>query len=278
LGVGTIVAVGPKSNFRVGTKVQGGLGAQTLAKLAPGPMGPMAVLPLPFVPLRFWLGLLGLTTGLTAWVGIFRVAKRPRRGETVVVSAAAGATGSIAAQLAKSTGARVIGVAGGPSKCDFLTSKLQLDAAVDYKASHQTLDEQLESLAPGGVDFFFDCTGGDILDAVLRRINAKGRIVICGAASQYSGNLNKGKVQGPSEYLKLAERGATMTGYNVVNYMSSLPIAILSLLWASFRKRVVMHEHIEKGIDKFAGAMEKMFTGGHMGKLFVDLSEKDKQN
>merc|ERR1712039_800837 len=101
--------------------------------------GPTRVLPLPFVPLRLWLGLLGLTTGLTAWVGIFRVAKKPARGQTVVVSAASGATGSIAAQLAKSTGARVIGVAGGSTKCSFLTATLKLDGAIDYKSSEQTL-------------------------------------------------------------------------------------------------------------------------------------------
>lgn len=271
MGMGVVAFAGPKSKLKVGSRVLGSLGAQTWSKLTPGPMGPMGVLPLPFVPPRLWLGLLGLTTGLTAWVGIFRVAKAPRRGETVVVSAAAGATGSIAVQLAKSTGARVIGVAGGPAKHAFLTSTLKLDGAVDYKSSEKTIDEQLAALTPDGIDFFFDCAGGDILDAVLRRVNAKGRIIICGAASQYSGNLNKGKVQGPSEYLKLAERGVTMVGYNVMQYMSSLPIAILSLLWAWFRNRVVVHEQVEVGIKAFPLAMEKMFTGGHMGRLLVDL-------
>lgn len=272
MGMGMVIAVGPKSKLKVGNRVVGSLGAQTISKLTPGPMGPMKIMQLPFVPLRLWLGLLSLTTGLTAWVGIFRVAKAPRRGDTVVVSAAAGATGSIAAQLAKSTGARVIGVAGGEAKHKFLTSTLKLDAAIDYKSSTKTIDEQLEALAPNGVDFFFDCAGGDILNAVLRKINAKGRIVICGAASQYSGNLNHGKVQGPSEYLKLAERGATMSGYNVMQYMSSLPIALISLLWAWYRNRVVMHEHVEKGIKSFPGAMEKMFNGGHTGKLLVEVS------
>jgi len=275
MGMGTVVAAGKKAKLRVGGRVMGALGAQTVSKVVPGPMGPMPVLSLPFVPPRLWLGLLSLTTGLTAWVGIFRVAAPPRRGQTVIVSAAAGATGSIAAQLAKTTGAHVIGVAGGEAKVKFLTETMKLDGAVDYKSSERTLDEQLDTVAPNGVDFFFDCAGGDILDAVLRRINAKGRIIICGAASQYNGNLNVGKVQGPNEYLKLAERGATMVGYNVMQYMWSLPIAIPSLLWAWVRDRVKMHEHVEMGIGSFAGAMEKMFTGGHTGKLLVNVDSSD---
>jgi len=189
------------------------------------------------------------------------------------VSAASGATGSIAAQLAKSTGARVIGVAGGPVKHKFLTDTLGLDGAVDYKSKDHSVDEQLKACAPEGVDFFFDCAGGDILDTVLRQIRPKGRIIICGAASQYSGNLNHGKVQGPSEYLKLAEIGATMKGFNVMQYMSSLPWAIACMIFKWGRGRVVNHEHIEKGIDQFAPAMEKMFTGGHVGKLLVEVSE-----
>merc|ERR1719223_1170003 len=123
-------------------------------------MGPMRVMQLPSVPNRLWLSVLGLP-GLTAWVGIFRVLPRPRPGETVVVSAATGATGSIAAQLAKSCGARVIGVAGGPVKHKFLMDKLGLDGAVDYKSKEHSLDEQLKALAPKGVDFFFDCAGGE---------------------------------------------------------------------------------------------------------------------
>jgi len=275
MGMGSVIAAGPRAKLAVGSRVIGSLGAQTVARLTPGPEGPMKLPPLPFVPPRLFLGVLGLTTGLTAWVGIFRVARAPRRGETVVVSAAAGATGSIAAQLAKSTGARVIGVAGGAAKHAFLTSTLGLDGAVDYKSEEKSLDEQLAALAPNGVDFFFDCAGGAILDAVLRRINAKGRVVICGAASQYSGNLNQNKVQGPSEYLKLSERGATMSGYNVMQYMSSIPIAMLSLLWSWYRGYVVMHEQVEKGIKSFPSALEKMFTGGHVGKLLVDVSGDD---
>jgi len=271
MGIGTVVAGGPKSKYAAGTWVLGMFGAQTVCKMVPDAMGPTKMLPLPGVPKKASLGLLGITTGLTAWIGVFRVLPQPRRGETVVVSAAAGATGSLAAQLCKLTGARVIGVAGGPKKCSFLTDTLKLDGAVDYKSSEKTMGEQLDALAPDGIDFFFDNAGGDILDAVLLRLNQRSRVVICGAASQYSGNLHHGKVQGPSEYLKLAERNSTMKGFVVTDYMCSLPRAIQSLLWQNYRGRVLMHEQVEKGIGAFAPAMEKMFTGGHIGKLLVDV-------
>jgi NADPH-dependent curcumin reductase CurA len=273
-GIGVVIAAGPSAKFKIGQRVVGPLGAQEFSRLTPHPMI-MPLLSLPFVPNRLWLSLLGLTTGITAWVGMFRVLPRPRKGETVVVSAATGATGSIAAQLAKSTGARVIGVAGGPAKSKFLTDTLCLDGAVDYKSKEHSLDEQLKALAPKGVDFFFDCAGGDILDTVLRQIRPKGRVVICGAASQYSGNLHGRGVQGPSEYLKLAEIGATMKGYVVTQYLPFLakPWAMLCMIFKWARGHVVNHEQLEKGIYQFAIAMEKMFTGGHMGKLLVDVSE-----
>jgi len=273
MGMGVIIAAGPTSRLKVGSRVWGPLGAQELARVTPTPFGPKKVPQLPLVPNRLWTSLLALTTGLTAWVGIFRVLPRPRRGETVVVSAASGATGSIAAQLAKSTGARVIGVAGGPAKHRFLTQELGLDGAIDYKSSERSVDEQLKACAPDGVDFFFDCAGGDVLDAVLKQIRPKGRIVICGAASQYSGNVNVGKVQGPSQYLKLAEIGATMKGFNVMQYASSHRWAVVCMIWKWFRGHVVNHEHVEKGIGQFASALEKMFTGGHTGKLLVALDE-----
>ena len=132
---------------------------------------------------------------------------------------------------------------------------------------------QLDRHAPDGVDFFVDCVGGATLDAVLERIRPKGRVVICGAVSQYSGNLNVGRVEGPSSYLKLAERGASMTGYNVMQYMWKVPAAIGHMLWLRARGLVTMHEHVEKGIGKFPEALEKLFGGGHMGKLILDLKD-----
>lgn len=249
------------------------LGAASIVKLSkeqaamakPVPAWP-GVLPTCF------LGLLGFNSGLPAWVGIYSVTTPPRRGEVVVVSGASGATGSLAAQLAKHTGAKVIGIAGGEAKTRYLLDELGLDGAIDYK-SEQTVGAQLDALSPDGVDFYFDTVGGGMLDAVLQRIRTSGRVVICGATSQYNGNLNVGKVQGPSQYLKLAERGASMVGFNVLRgFSSKVPFAMIHLLWLKFRKKIFIREQIEPGIASFAPAMIKMFTGGHRGKLLVDVA------
>lgn len=165
-------------------------------------------------------------------------------------------------------------MAGGAAKCAYLTDDLKLHGAVDYKSTAQTVDDQLAALCPHGVDFFYDNAGGAVLDSVLRQINGGGRVVICGAASQYNGHLNKGKVQGPSEYLKLAEKGASMTGFNVMQYMPSVALAVPALLWHHARGTVVLREQVETGVESFPKAMEHMFTGGHIGRLLVDVRER----
>jgi hypothetical protein len=272
LGYGIVVASANKK-LTIGSRVTGMLGACSYSKLPQkeaDELMPMAAIP--GVETRTWLGLLGFTSGLTAWVGMHSVAKAPRKGEVAVVSGASGATGSIAAQLAKINGAAVIGIAGGETKKQYLLKTLGLDGAVDYKDPKKTVGEQLDALCPEGIDYFFDTVGGEILDDVLWRIRKNGRIVICGASSQYNGNLNVGTVRGPSNYLKLSERGAVMVGYNVMNYFSRIPLAIIHLLWLRWRKKIFMTEQIESGVAAFVPAMIKMFTGGHMGKLLVDVA------
>ena len=274
LGVGKVLAVGEGvGDLKEGMEVVGMLGCQRISCVDAEQV--QATPPLPAgLSSGSHLGLLGLTTGLTAWAGVFAVARPPVEGETVVISAAAGAVGTIASQLAKSTGARVIGVAGGPDKCDFLTSTLGLDAAIDYKAEREggkSFGAQLDELAPEGVDFFFDNVGGSILDDVLLRIRPKGRVALCGAVSQYSGNLDKGEVRGPSNYLKLAERGASMAGFNVLQHVERFPEAVQHLGKLFQEEKIVNHEQIEQGLELWPAAMEKMFHGGHMGKLLVQV-------
>ena len=297
LGYGRVIAsANPK--FKIGKRVSGMLGARSVARLnLEQSAGLFPFLSLPRVKPTTMMGLLGITSGLTAHVGIHSVTKPPRRGQTVLVSGASGATGSVAAQLAKLTGAKVVGVAGGVRKAAYLLDELKLDGAVDYKDGATTLGAQLDRLVrrvprssprcprplttcpcipsaqcPDGIDFYFDTVGGELLDEVLKRIRKNGRVVVCGASSQYNGNLNKGLVRGPSEYLKLAERGAQMIGYNVMFYLHRVPLAMLHILWLMFRKKLFMTEQIESGIRSFAPAMVKMFTGGHIGKLLVDVS------
>lgn len=272
LGYGRIVASANPKRPR-GMRVTGMLGAQSVVRMdSEKAQGLFPMLSLPYVKDSHSLGLLGLTAGLTAWMGIHAVTKAPRRGDVVVVTGAAGATGSVAAQLAKLTGARVIGVAGGRRKVDYLRETLGLDGAVDYKDGEASVSEQLGRLCPDGVDFLFDTVGGEILDDVLRIIRRGARVVVCGASSQYNGNLNHGKVRGPSEYLKLAEREATMVGYTVLAHLRRVPFAIVHMLWLMLRKKIFLTEQIEPGIESFGGAMVKMFTGGHIGKLLVEVN------
>lgn len=270
IGYGKVIAAGPKAGHKVGTVVSGMMGAQTHARIKAG--GAFRHITFPFMTPTASLGLMGLTTGLTAYTGVFYVTRRPKRGETVVVTGAAGAVGSVAAQLAKAAGARVIGVAGGPKKCQYLTDELKLDGAIDYKNSERSLEEQISVACPNGIDFLYDNVGGTILDQLLAKINPGGRVVICGAISQYSGRLNKGKVEGPSNYLKLAERGAEMKGFNVMQYMMKVPLALCGMFYYHIRGKVRMTEHIEVGIQSFPHALAKMFSGGHIGKMLVKIS------
>jgi hypothetical protein len=270
IGYGKVVAAGPQSKHKVGSIVAGMMGAQTHAKMQSS--AAFKAMKLPFMTMTDSLGLMGITTGLTAYTGMFYVCNRPKKGETVVVTGAAGAVGSIAAQLAKSTGARVIGIAGGHTKNLYLLDELSLDGAICYKRTDKSLEDQLDEICPSGIDFIYDNVGGSILDTLLAKINPGCRVVICGAISQYSGNLNKGKVQGPSNYLKLVEQGAQMKGFNVMQYMYKIPLAMIGMFYLYMRGKVKMTEHVEKGIQSFPHALNKMFTGRHIGKMLVDVT------
>eukprot|EP00560_Eucampia_antarctica_P006976 CAMPEP_0197829052 /NCGR_PEP_ID=MMETSP1437-20131217/5527_1 /TAXON_ID=49252 ORGANISM="Eucampia antarctica, Strain CCMP1452" /NCGR_SAMPLE_ID=MMETSP1437 /ASSEMBLY_ACC=CAM_ASM_001096 /LENGTH=372 /DNA_ID=CAMNT_0043430529 /DNA_START=37 /DNA_END=1155 /DNA_ORIENTATION=+ len=271
LGYGKIIK--GNNSFQEGTIVMGLLGATkyTISESD----GLTAVKRIPRTKPTETLGLLGIS-GITAYIGMFvSPSKCPQKGETVIVSAAAGGVGSIAVQMAKLCGARVIGVAGGPKKKEFLMDKLNCDGVVDYKCSEKSIGEQLDELCPDGIDFFFDNVGGDLLDEVLQRINLYSRIVICGAISHYdSGNINdKSLIKGPSHYIKLAEKSSSMSGFNMMHYPKYFMSAIRYLIWNYFRGHIVSHEHIEKKIDSFGKCLEMLFAGGHCGRLIVDLKE-----
>jgi len=278
LGYGTVVAAGDDAKKHVGKRVMGMCKAQTHAVGTMGMEGFMPCMGFPGVPETASLGLLSVATGVASYVGCFKVLAPPRGGETALVSAAGGAVGSIAVQLLKTTGARVVGVAGGPKKCAFVTERLGADAAVDYKSP--TFADDLDAACPDGIDFFLDNAGGDTLRVALDRINMRSRVVVCGAASQYSGNLNTGRddkgqggaVVGPSSYLKLSEKSSTMAGFNVMHYFSSIPLALFNLCWYHWRGKVVVHEQIEEGLDAFPGALVRLFSGGHCGKLLVRVA------
>jgi NADPH-dependent curcumin reductase CurA len=261
-GVGRVIE-SKADAFSVGDAVRGGLCAQTIATM-PGNM--LERVDDSLGPLSLHLGALGGSTGVTAWIGVRDVAK-PGPGDDFVVSAAAGAVGSIAGQIAKLDGARVIGIAGGPDKCAHLVDTLGFDEAIDYK--NDDVNARLRELCPDGVNVFYDNVGGPILDAVLDNIAMRSRVVICGAVSQYDDMDN---VTGPSMYLRLAERQSTMEGFAYFHFPESIEPAKAELArWIS-DGTIVMPEDILDGIDRYPEALQFMFDGRNVGKLLVKAS------
>ncbi len=187
-----------------------------------------------------------------------------QQGDTVVVSAAAGAVGSVACEIARLRGARVIGTAGGPDKVRYLVEELGCEAAIDYK--NEDVAARLAELAPKGVNVFFDNVGGELLDTVLDNIAPQARVVICGAISQYQ---HLSEVRGPSLYLRLAERNASMRGFTVDFHSAVFPEAEAELTQWLTSSQLHMREHIVEGVEHFPEALLMLFTGGHTGKLIV---------
>ena len=260
-GVGQVVE-SKSDKLAVGDWVYGILSAQTHALVPDAAV--TKVEPEEGIEPSAFVGPLGITTGLTAWVGLVMVGE-VSEGDTVVVSGAAGAVGSVVVQLAKARGAKVIGIAGGAEKCAYLTDKLGADAAVDYKNSD--VAEQLAKAAPDGVDVFFDNVGGELLDIVLDNLAPAGaRVAICGAISQYQ---HLEDVRGPKLYLRLAERNAMMKGFVVSHYASEFHRAAAEISELMRSGKLTLPEHVVDGIDRFPEALFMLFNGGHHGNLVV---------
>ncbi len=257
--VGHIIA-SEHPGFAIGEHVYGAFGVQEYA-LSDG-AGVMKVDP-SLAPLPCYLGTLGMT-GMTAYFGLFDVAHL-QEGDTVVVSGAAGAVGSVAGQIAKIKDARVIGIAGGEEKCRWLVDELGFDAAIDYKT--EDVRRALREAAPDGVDVYFDNVGGEILDAVLTRLARGARIVICGAVSQY--NATEG-VRGPSNYLSLLVARASMTGMVVFDYAPRFGAAAAEIAgWMREGRLISREEVVEGGVSAFPDALLKLFAGENIGKLVL---------
>jgi NADPH-dependent curcumin reductase CurA len=209
------------------------------------------------------LGVLGLN-GVTAYFGLLDVGKL-QEGDVVVVSGAAGATGSAAGQIAKLKGAaKVIGIAGGPEKCAWIVDELGFDAAIDYKG--EDVAARLRELCPEGIDLYFDNVGGAILDACLARLAMRGRIVLCGAISAYNENE---RAFGPSNYTALIIRRGRMEGFIVLDYFGRLGEAQAELAgWLSGGK-LKAAEHVVEGLEHAPDALNLLFTGGNTGKVVV---------
>ncbi len=216
-------------------------------------------------PLPRFLGALGMP-GMTAYFGLLEVG-RPEEGETVVVSAAAGAVGAVAGQIAKLKGCRVVGIAGGEEKCRYVSEELGFDAAVDYKAGN--VGAALAEACPDGVDVYFDNVGGEILDAALALLNRHARVAICGAISQYN---NTGPFRGPSNYMSLLVNHASMTGFVVTEYVGRYREAATEMAGWIAEGKVKAREDVVEGIETFPETLLMLYSGANNGKLVLAVA------
>jgi len=251
-------------NFKVGDAVTGWGGVQQYiattgqgfykvdTKLAPAPM---------------YIGTLGMP-GMTAYFGILEVGKI-KEGETVLVSGAAGAVGSVVGQIAKIKGCTVIGTAGGPEKCKYVVEQLGFDACIDYK--NDNVYKALKKQCPKGIDIYFDNVGGEILDIALTQIRRGARIPICGAISQYN---NPQDIRGPKNYLSLLVNRAMMKGLVVFDWADQYEAAAKQMGQWMYEGKLKSREDVYEGIENFHTTYQRLFTGQKMGKLVLKVGEE----
>ncbi|MGF7125086.1 NADP-dependent oxidoreductase [Rhodococcus sp. BE178] len=219
------------------------------------------------LPLSSFLSILG-TTGITAYFGVKDIC-RPQPDQTIVVSAAAGAVGSIAGQIAKMQGSRVIGIAGGPEKCSWLVDELGFDGAIDYK--NEDVGSALDRLCPSGIDMSFENVGGAIMNDVFSRLNTHGRMALCGLISGYN---DEGPLAGPTDFGRILMHRLTVRGFLVSDYFSRLDEAVSDLASWIGEGRIVWKDHIVDGLEVAPKALNRLFRGEHNGKLIVRISEE----
>jgi NADPH-dependent curcumin reductase CurA len=264
LGLGQVVA-SKHDGYREGQLVQGLVGWQEWVVTSDAaPLLP--VTEMPGVSPSMYLGALGMT-GLTAWVGLQDIG-RPQPGETLLVSAAAGAVGSVAAQIGKIKGARVVGIAGGPEKCALLTDRLGLDAAVD----HRTDDwyDALVEATPDGIDIDFENVGGAIMDAAIARINIRGRVILCGLISGYN---DAEPPPGPRSFSNLLVQRAKVEGFIILDHLHRIGEAGPELAGWIAEGRLQPLETVVEGFEQLPTAINMLFDGANVGKLVVRVAD-----
>jgi NADPH-dependent curcumin reductase CurA len=261
LALGQVVA-SRNPNFAVGKHVSGTFGVQEYF-ISEG-KGLIEVDPR-VAPLPTFLNVLGMT-GMTAYFGLLETGQ-PQPGDTVVVSGAAGAVGTVVGQIAKIKGCRAVGIAGGADKCRYLVTALGFDAAIDYKS--EVVTEALRKACPQGINIYFDNVGGDILEAALANLARGARVVICGAISQY---CNTGPVQGPRNYLSLLVNRATMKGMLVFDYADRYAQAGREMAGWMAAGKLKSREDIVEGLETFPDTFLKLFKGENLGKLILKVA------
>ena len=250
------------SNFKVGDAVQGLFGAQTHAISNGDRVVKVDTL---IAPLERWVGGLGMP-GWTAYFGLLEVGQ-PKPGETVVVSAASGAVGSIVGQIAKIKGCRAVGIAGGPEKCRYVVQELGFDACVDYKSGH--LAASLKAACPNGIDVNFENVGGDILDTVLLQMNTFGRIAVCGLISAYTATSMP---EGPKNLRCILTQRMKMQGLIVFDWEKRIPEAIAALgAWHKEGRLKIREDVRTGGLEAFVDTLNLLYTSGNNGKLVLKV-------
>jgi NADPH-dependent curcumin reductase CurA len=267
-GIGRVVA-SKSPKFAVGDFVSGSTGVQEYwTGAADDKTAAFYKVDPKAAPLPKYLNALGMP-GMTAYFGLLEVGQ-PKAGETVVVSGAAGAVGQTVGQVARQRGCRVVGIAGGREKCDFVVNELGFDACIDYKSG--SVKDGLKQHCPKGVDVYFDNVGGDILDAVLTRINRKARIVICGAISQYN---NTTPVKGPANYLSLLVNRARMEGIVVFDWADRYPEGAAQMAQWMKEGNFKTREDIVDGLENFPQTLLMLFEGRNFGKLILKVADEN---
>ncbi|CAN5417180.1 NADP-dependent oxidoreductase [soil metagenome] len=261
-GIGEVVATNSDA-YAVGDTVFGMLGWQdhavvggpdSMAQVVPGEVDPNAA-----------LSVFG-TTGMTAYFGLLDVGQ-PKEGDTVVVSGAAGATGSVVGQIAKAKGAgQVIGIAGTDEKCAWLVDELGFDGAINYKTGD--VAAELRRLCPDGIDVYFDNVGGEILDICLSQLAMKARVVCCGAISAYN---DRGSAYGLTNYFSLITKRARMEGFLILDYLDRFGEAQGEMLGWVLDGKVKHAVHVVDGLEHATDALNLLFTGGNTGKVIVKI-------
>ena len=259
--VGEVIKVNNNTTFKVGDFVSGWGGVQEYS-ISDGKN--YSIIKDKNNPIYRYLGALGMP-GMTAYFGIINEGKI-KSGDIVLVSAAAGAVGSLVGQIAKIKGCKVIGIAGGNEKCKYVKDQLGFDEVIDYK--NDNIYSALKKYCPEGIDVYFDNVGGEILDAALAKLKMNARIVICGAISQYN---NTSRTKGPSNYLSLLVNRATMSGMVVFDYKNDYPMAINQISEWFKQGKLKSNESIFQGIDNFYEVFLKLFNGNKRGKLILKI-------
>jgi len=265
-GVGQVVASG-NDELPQGTLVQGLLGWQEYALY--GQSDAVQLRPIPAgVPPSMALSIFG-GTSLTAYFGLLDVGK-PRAGDTVLVSGAAGSTGSVVAQIARIKGCRVIGIAGGAEKCSWLKDACKLDHVIDYKS--ENIDQRLRDLAPDGVNVFFDNVGGETLETAIAHMAQHGRIVLCGAISSYN---DAEPSPGPNNLMRLVQFRIRMEGFVVLDYLDRADECFANLGQWVMGGEIAWREDIQEGFENIPTTLQRLFDGRNQGKQLLKLADPE---